>query len=88
MVSEVSSHRGVRDVMIEAQRRALAESAAGSEEALLAAPQTDRLEVRRVQCRDRLDLALDGRYSILIVLDGEGAIEADSNEPYLLTAPV
>ena len=59
------------------QRRTLAESVAGFEEALLAAPQTDRVEVRRVQCRDRMDLALDGRYSILIVLEGEGEIEAD-----------
>lgn len=64
-------------------RRTLAESAAGTEEALLAAPQTDRVEVRRVQCRARMNLTLDGRYSILIVLDGQGEIEADG-----ITVPV
>lgn len=57
--------------------RVLAESDAGSEKALLETPQTDRVEVRRVECREQMKLALDGRYSILIVLDGEGEIEAD-----------
>ena len=65
------------------QRRAIAESVAGAEEALLAAPQTDRVEVRHVRCRDRMDLALDGRYSILIVLEGEGEIAAGG-----VTAPL
>ena len=65
------------------QPRTITESAAGDEEALLAAPQTDRVEVRHVRCRKRMDLALDGRYSILIVLKGEGEITADG-----VTAPL
>lgn len=59
------------------QTRVIARSAAGMEELLLGAPQTDRLEVRRIQSYGRLDLHLDGRFSILIVLEGEGTLYAE-----------
>ncbi len=59
------------------QPRTIAAFTEGAEEVLLGAPQTDRVEVRRVRCTERIDLDLDGRYSILIVLEGEGAIVAD-----------
>lgn len=59
------------------QPQPISESPGGSEEALLAAPQTDRLEARRLRVSSALDLHFDGRFSILIVLEGEGSIEAN-----------
>ena len=59
------------------QPRIITASNANLEEVLLGAPQTDRVEVRRVHCADNIDLELDGRYSILIVLEGTGTIVAD-----------
>lgn len=59
------------------QPHAISQSPGGSEVSLLAAPQTDRLEVRRLQVSEALDLHFDGRFSILIVLAGEGSIEAE-----------
>ncbi len=61
------------------RRRTVAESNAGTEETLLSAPQTDRLEVRRIRAagRDPFTLSLDGRMSILIVLEGRGRIIGD-----------
>lgn len=52
----------------------------GREEVLLGAPQTDRLELRRVQCKGNLPLDVDGRFSILIVLAGEGRLRAGGRE--------
>lgn len=60
--------------------QAIAETAHGREDALFAAPQTDRLEVRRVTCNGQFDLATDDRFSILIVLDGEGLLTVDDVE--------
>ena len=42
--------------------------------------QTDRLEVRRIECSGRMDLTLDGRFSILIVLEGAGRLSGDGVE--------
>ena len=57
--------------------RLIADSEEGREESLLAAPQTYRIEVRRVDCAGRFEPSLDGRFSILIVLDGQGCLTAD-----------
>lgn len=59
------------------QPHLITEAPGGSEVALLAAPQTDRLEARRLQVSGALDLHGDGRFSILIVLEGEGSIQAN-----------
>lgn len=58
-------------------RSVLAESAGGREEMLLGRPQTDRFEVRQVTVRNSFSLPLDGRLSIMIVLEGEGEIVGD-----------
>ena len=58
----------------------VAESDGGWEESVLTAPQTDRLELRRVECRDGLRLDSDGRFSILIVTEGSGRILAGGRE--------
>ncbi|MBV7338681.1 class I mannose-6-phosphate isomerase [Chloroflexi bacterium TSY] len=60
------------------------QSDGGVEQALLAAPQTDRFEVRRIQCNGHFVLTLDQRFSILIVLDGTGEIVADGVKRPLL----
>ena len=60
-----------------AQPRTIADTEGGSETALLTAPQTDRFEVRNITTTGKYDLALDGRFSILIVTSGEGALTAD-----------
>ena len=57
--------------------RLVADDGDGREESLLAAPQTDRIEVRRVDCSGRFELAREDRFSILIVLDGQGRLSAD-----------
>jgi len=62
------------------QPRVVSEGEGGREELLLGAPQTDRLEVRRIECSGRVDLALDGRFSILIVLEGAGRVIGDGVE--------
>ncbi|MEM7532371.1 MAG: class I mannose-6-phosphate isomerase [Chloroflexota bacterium] len=59
------------------QRHSISESPGGTEEALLAAPQTDRLEARRLSVSGTMELHFDGRFSILIVLDGSGSLEAN-----------
>lgn len=59
------------------QLHIITESINGREEALLAAPQTDRIEVRRIQCTGEFSLNLDGRFSILIVLAGTGTLVAE-----------
>jgi len=59
------------------RRRLIGGGPAGQETVLLEAPQTDRFEVRQVRCAGQLDLALDGRFSILIVLAGQGTLTAD-----------
>ncbi|MEZ4712341.1 MAG: class I mannose-6-phosphate isomerase [Caldilineaceae bacterium] len=56
------------------------QSAGGTEIALLAAPQTDRLEVRKVACSGEFALHMDGRFSTLIVLDGAGQLHANGIE--------
>ncbi len=62
------------------QRRSASEGAVGREEVLLAAPQTDRLELRRVECTGALALDMDGRFSILSVLAGEGVLRVGGRE--------
>jgi mannose-6-phosphate isomerase len=57
--------------------RTLVESRGGREEILLGPPQTDRFEVRQVAVEGSLSLSLDGRFSILIVLEGEGEVVGD-----------
>lgn len=52
----------------------------GREEVLLGAPQTDRLELRRVECKKSMSLEADGRFSILIVLEGEGMLRAGGHQ--------
>ncbi|NKB66948.1 MAG: hypothetical protein GKR89_07805 [Candidatus Latescibacteria bacterium] len=54
----------------------LASAPDSREEALLAAPQTDRLEARRLQVDGQLKLYQDGRFSILVVLEGKGHLYA------------
>lgn len=49
----------------------------GREEALLTIPQTDRLELRRIETTGRFALALDGRFSIVIVMAGTGMLIGD-----------
>lgn len=55
----------------------LMQTAGGAETALLAAPQTDRLEVRKVECNGDFALQMDGRFSTLIVLKGSGLLHAN-----------
>ena len=59
------------------QPRSVSETNSGHEEVLLETPQTDRVEVRRLSVQGAFDLGVDGRCSILIVLDGEGTVRAD-----------
>ncbi len=59
------------------QPRIIVETQSGSETALLATPQTDRLELRQIVATGPYDLAVDGRFSILIVTEGEGTLSAD-----------
>jgi mannose-6-phosphate isomerase len=59
------------------RRTILSESATGKEEILLAAPQTDRLEARQLVINGALQAQHDGRYSIMVVLQGAGRIVAD-----------
>lgn len=65
------------------QPRVIADTSTGQETALLAAPQTDRLEVHRISNSGPFNVALDGRFSILIVLAGEGRLVADGVSLYL-----
>lgn len=59
--------------------KVIAECDAGCETVLLARPQTDRVELRRVEATGdgAMSLAMDGRFSILIVLEGDGRLTAD-----------
>lgn len=59
------------------RQHTIAETSGGSETILLAAPQTDRLELRRVETWGVHNLELDGRFSILIVIDGSGTLTGD-----------
>jgi len=54
--------------------RVLAETESGREEMLLGPPQTDRFELRRIEVEGTFQAATDSRYSILVVLEGGGAI--------------
>lgn len=49
------------------------------ETVLLEAPQTDRLELRRIESSAQTKLAMDGRFSVLIALEGEGALCVNGN---------
>lgn len=60
--------------------RMVSESPGGREEVLLGAPQTDRLELRRIEARGGFALETDGRFSILIVSEGEGRLRAGGRE--------
>ena len=62
------------------QPQLLAQSAGGTETALLAAPQTDRIEVRTVDGNGDFALQMDGRFSTLIVLDGAGILRVNGIE--------
>ena len=62
------------------QLRTVSAGAAGREEVLLAEPQTQRLELRRVECATALELDTDGRFSILIVLEGTGVLRVGGRE--------
>lgn len=55
----------------------ISETSMGMEVALLAAPQTDRLEVRRIEVDGRFRIAEEDRFSILIVLAGSGRLLTD-----------
>ena len=55
----------------------IAENGGGTEEVLLASPRTEFLEARRIEVNGTFRPVFDGRYSILIVLDGEGALSVD-----------
>jgi len=57
--------------------RTIGRTDSGCEQVLLEAPQTDRVEARRIRTTGAMDLALDGRFSILVVLAGTGSITAD-----------
>jgi len=57
--------------------RLIAETDGGSEMALLAAPQTDRIELRQLNSKGVHNLDLDGRFSILIVTAGSGTLTGD-----------
>ncbi|MBN2581437.1 MAG: class I mannose-6-phosphate isomerase [Planctomycetes bacterium] len=59
------------------RRRIVAQSDSGRETALLESPQTDRVDVRHVHVNGRTGLHLDGRFSVLIVLEGRGTLAAD-----------
>ena len=58
----------------------LSEGAGGREEVLLAAPQTDRLELRRIRARGECALQTDRRFSVLIATAGAGRIVAGGRE--------
>ncbi len=77
--AEVKARFGARPVVI-------AEAEGGREEALLAAPRTRLLEARRIQVSGTFAPTFDGRYSILIVLEGEGTLtvggEATALKPW------
>ncbi|MEX0820811.1 MAG: hypothetical protein WD021_01590 [Rhodothermales bacterium] len=54
----------------------VARTPGGREVNLLARPQTDRLELRRVDVDGRFTLPRDGRFSILIAIEGSGSLRA------------
>ena len=58
----------------------LSEGSGGREEVLLARPQTDRLELRRIRTRGECVLQTDGRFSILIATAGAGRLVAGGRE--------
>lgn len=60
--------------------RVLVEGAGGREVVLLEAPQTDRFELRRIEALSGVELSMDGRFSILIVLEGEGVLSANGGQ--------
>ncbi|MEM7131480.1 MAG: class I mannose-6-phosphate isomerase [Chloroflexota bacterium] len=62
------------------QHRLLNQSEFGQEESSLAAPQTDRLEVRKVESQGRFALTDDERFSILIVIEGQGRLFGGGEE--------
>jgi len=57
--------------------RTIGQTESGVEQVLLEAPQTDRVEVRRVRTSGQFDLDVDGRFTILVVLSGRGTVTAD-----------
>lgn len=68
----VKSRFGPRPTVITA-------SDGGREEALLTAPQTRLLEARRLEVSGSFEPTFDGRYSILVVVDGEGTLTVDGD---------
>ena len=65
--------------------RTVSEMVGGREEVLLEAPQTDRLELRRVECFSKVDLEIDGRFSGLVVFEGEGVLRVGGRKWALAT---
>ena len=59
--------------------RVIAENGGGREEVLLGAPRTRLLEARRIEVDGTFEPSFDGRYSIMIVLDGEGTLTVDGD---------
>jgi len=64
---QVKSRFGPRPVLI-------SETEGGREEAMLTTPQTELIEARRIAVDGSFEPEFDGRYSILVVLDGEGTL--------------
>ena len=65
------------------RRRVVQKSSDGMEEVLLERPQTDRVEVRSLVVHTEVAPETDGRYSILVVLEGSGSVTANN-----ITVPV
>ena len=59
------------------------ETVDGRETALLGPPRTNLLEARRIEVDGEFEPAFDGRYSIVVVLDGEGVLETGGRKTAL-----
>ncbi len=59
------------------------ETEGGRETALLGPPRTALLEARRIEVDGDFEPAFDGRYSIVVVLDGEGVLETGGRQTAL-----
>jgi mannose-6-phosphate isomerase len=72
-LEQVCSHFGPRPTT-------LSEDDGGKEIVLLGAPQTASLELRHLECSSGMALGTDGRFSILIVIEGQGRLLANGRE--------
>lgn len=66
-------------------RRISSASHAGCEVVLLGPPETDAFEVREIATEGNFTLPLDGRFSMLLVSEGEGTIIGDAVELHVQT---